>query len=139
MTLLELKKKKHIYKKYQSIYSYNLKKKNITNICMINLKRTFFEFIYFRIIKKLIRKKFKKKKNVFYKAKYWVYIKPNFLIKAKTKNARMGAGVGGLIRVNSFIKINMILLKFKRYNITLLKKIYKILIYRLPLKLLLFK
>lgn len=43
-------------------------------------------------------------------------IKPNFLLTMKSKNSRMGSGVGLYVRVCSIIKANKPLILFKYYS-----------------------
>ena len=51
------------------------------------------------------------------KTKYWVFIKPNFLLTMKSKNSRMGSGVGSYIRVCSVVKADKPLLLFKHHSL----------------------
>ena len=78
--------------------------------------------LYLKVIKKLFRKKYKKKKVNYLKTKYWVMIKPNFLLTIKSKNSRMGSGVGTYVRVCSIIKPNTPLILYTYHSLFLLRK-----------------
>ena len=84
-----------------------------------------FEFVYLRNIKKLFRKKYKKRKNSYLKTKFWVMIKPNFLLTMKSKNSRMGSGVGAYVRVCSLVKVNKPIVLFKYYPFKIISNIIK--------------
>lgn len=57
--------------------------------------------------------------------KYWVIVRPNFILTMKSKNSRMGSGVGNYIRICSIIKPNTTIIMTKNYSINILKKIIK--------------
>jgi len=50
-------------------------------------------------------------------------IKPNFLLTMKSKNSRMGSGVGAYVRVCSIIKPNTSIVLFKYYSRYFLKQV----------------
>ena len=128
MNLNFLIKKKHIFKrrknykfkKLNKLYSYN-------GLFSTNSFR--FEMVYLKVIKKLFRKKYIKKKVNYIKTKYWVMVKPNFLLTMKSKNSRMGSGVGSYVRVCSIIKPNTPIILFiyhSPYIINLYCKYFKL-------------
>jgi ribosomal protein L16/L10AE len=84
-----------------------------------------FEFVYLRVFKKLFRKKYFKKKPIFLPTKFWLMVKPNFLLTMKSKNSRMGSGVGLYVRVCSVMKPNKPVLLLKHYSINFIKKVLK--------------
>jgi ribosomal protein L16/L10AE len=52
-------------------------------------------------------------------------IKPNFLLTMKSKNSRMGSGVGVYVRVVSLIKPNKPLILLKKYSIFFVRLVIK--------------
>lgn len=115
MNLTFLIQKKHIFKRriskstqFSKIY------KHRAGIYTINQIR--FEFVYLRTFRKIFRKKYLKKKAHFKKFKFWIMIKPNFLLTMKSKNSRMGSGVGSYVRVASLVKPNKPIILFKKYS-----------------------
>lgn len=68
-----------------------------------SVKRFRLEFVYIRFLKKLFRRRFIKAKTRFFKPKYWLLFLPNFILTQKSKNARMGAGVGKFVRLTSLV------------------------------------
>jgi len=50
-------------------------------------------------------------------------IKPNFLLTMKSKNSRMGSGVGSYVRVCSILKPNTPIILFKNYSKYFFKKV----------------
>jgi hypothetical protein len=116
-------KKKHIFKKrYHMPYKYILNN-TITN-GIYSRNRTKFELINLKVFKKIFSFK-KKKKNLYKKKKYWMMIKPNFLLTMKSKNSRMGSGVGVYVRVVSLIKPNKPLILLKKYSIFFVRLVIK--------------
>ncbi len=115
MNLNFLIKKKHIFKR---------RKKNFfTGISLIHRyggiytkNQIKFEFVYLRVFKKIFRKKYFKKNNLLKIVKFWIMVRPNFLLTMKSKNSRMGSGVGAYIRVCSIIKPNRPIMFIKNYS-----------------------
>src|SRR5665647_3317251 len=69
------------------------------------LKPSVFEYSYLKrlkkIVKRLIRRRVLTKKKVhknWLKRKAWMSLRPNFPISRKSKNSRMGKGVGSFVR-----------------------------------------
>lgn len=114
MNLNFLIKKNHIFKRRKKTqFKYNYSKNN-SGIYTYNQFK--FEFIYLKIIKKLFRKKYLKKTRIFFKSKFWVMIKPNFLLTMKSKNSRMGSGTGLYVRVCSIVKANKPIILLRNYS-----------------------
>lgn len=116
MNLNFLIKKNHIFKRRQrKVIAYNHDINLTSGIYSQNKIR--FEFVYLRIFKKIFRKKyFKQKKLLLPAVKYWLMIKPNFILSMKSKNSRMGCGVGNYIRVCCIVKPSKPLILFKNYS-----------------------
>lgn len=115
MNLNFLIKKNHIFKRREKktpIYENFL---NLTN-GIYNLTQMRFEFIYLKVFKKIFRKKYMKKKCIQKNTKFWIMIKPNFILSMKSKNSRMGSGVGLYTRVCSIIKPQKPLILTKGYS-----------------------
>lgn len=81
-----------------------------------------FELVYMRTIKKLFRKKFIKKRNLYSYTRFWVTVKPNFLLTTKSKNSRMGSGVGSYVRVCARVFNNKPLIFFNYYPVAIIKQ-----------------
>lgn len=122
MNLNFLIKKNHIFKRRKKKIINSYHKKNLNSgIYTLNLFR--FEFIYLKVFKKIFRKKYLKKKPLYNISKFWLMIKPNFLLTMKSKNSRMGSGVGFYVRVCSIIKPNTPIVLFKHYSKYFLKQV----------------
>lgn len=121
MNLNFLIKKKHIFKR-RKLYNVSPPTLKYFNSGIFTLNPIRFEFIYLKVIKKLFRKKYKKKKTNYLKSKFWVLIRPNFLLTMKSKNSRMGSGVGSYVRVCSVVKNNTPIIFFKYLSLFLIKK-----------------
>lgn len=103
MNLNFLIKKNHIFKRrVKKIFNNHYYGNFSTGLYNINKIR--FEFIYLKIFKKIFRKKYLKKKPLYSLTHFWMMIKPNFILSMKSKNSRMGSGVGIYTRVCSIIK-----------------------------------
>jgi ribosomal protein L16/L10AE len=117
-------KKQHIFKR--RVYKPVIFDKPILKNCGIyTINQIRFEFVYLRTIKKVIRKKYIKRKNKYFKTKFWLMIKPNFLLTMKSKNSRMGSGVGSYVRVCCLLRPNKPIILFKYYPIKIINNIIK--------------
>ena len=87
------------------------------------LRSVQFEYAYFYLIKRFLKYffKFKYSKSNFFKV--WIFLKANFPISRKSKNARMGKGKGAFNRW--IIKLNRghIFIEFSNVNEIRLKKL----------------
>lgn len=130
MNLNFLVKKNHIFKKRIKRVFVNKYYSNFsTGIYNVNQIR--FEFIYLKIFKKIFRKKYLKKRPLHLLTKFWMMIKPNFILSMKSKNSRMGSGVGIYTRVCSIVKPGKPIILLRGYS---LKFVFKAINY-LKLKL----
>lgn len=115
MNLNFLIAKKHIFKqRIRLIFNTNIQVTKKHGIFSTN--KTRFEFVHLKTIKKIFRKKYLKRRTYQHKVKYWVMIKPNFLLTMKSKNSRMGSGVGAYVRVCFQIRPNKPLLFLQNYS-----------------------
>lgn len=92
------------------------------------------ELVYIRLFKKLLRRRFIKAKTRFFKPKYWLFFLPNYTLTQKSKNARMGAGVGKFVRLTSIVKPGCSIVKTWHYTTSFLKKFTSYLLYKIPNK-----
>lgn len=123
--------------KQRTLPKLSMKGGRLGNFLSLYTVRKFrFEFVYIRFFKKLFRRRFIKAKTRFFKPKYWLLFMPNYILTQKSKNARMGAGVGKFVRLVSIIKPGNTVIKTWYYNYTFLREITKYLTYKIPNKLL---
>ena len=96
-------KKNHIFKRRVKILFKNIYYSNFST-GLYNINKIRFEFIYLKVFKKIFRKKYLKKRPLYSLTHFWMMVKPNFILSMKSKNSRMGSGVGIYTRVCSIIK-----------------------------------
>lgn len=134
MNLDLLIKKNHIFKKRKNYRRnlFNIKKKKVKGV--FTIKQFRFELVYFRFIKKVLKRKYIRRNMLFSKSKYWVYIIPNFILTMKSKNARMGAGVGKYVRLCSIIKPGRYIIKLKDYSTKFIKNLKHFLYKKIHIK-----
>jgi len=124
MNLNFLIKKNHIFKRRKFyFYKFLMNKNKRGGIYLQHQLR--FELINLKIFKKLLRKKYYKKGLNFKRTKYWLMIRPNFLLTMKSKNSRMGSGVGLYVRVSSIIKADTPIFLIKNYSEFIIRKLIK--------------
>lgn len=99
------------------------------NCGLFTLKQFFFEFIYIKTLKIFFKHMLKYKYAIFKKFPIFFYLKPNLPISTKSKNSRMGKGIGKFLTWVFVLKTNSLILSFgsfifKRfiYYETLVKK-----------------
>lgn len=97
------------YLKYGNSGVFFLKSYRIENIYLFDLKKKFKFFLV------------KQKKGL--NKKLWISIKRNYPISKKSKNSRMGKGVGKFLRLCTRVKKNSMFLEFLNMNPIILKKI----------------
>ena len=100
---------------------------------LLTVLSTRLELVYIKIIKKIFRKKYIKKKSKS-KTKYWIVFKPNSMLTNKNKNSRMGSGVGFLVRFIRKLKPNKKLINFFSYTTHFLNKVKSFYYYKLKIK-----
>lgn len=126
--------KKHIFKNRTKTYIFKKYKFKLGTSGLFSLKPQRFEFIYFRGLKKILRRRYIRRKTRFLNRRFWVFLRPNCILTGKSTNSRMGAGVGSLVRLSVLIKAQTTFVEFKGYSFDWIKKINKRLRYRYPLK-----
>jgi len=92
-------KRLHLFKqRYASPVICSIKTLNLHTI-FISVKKQRFNFVYVRTVRKLLRRKYCKAKMRFFRPRLWIFLNINCILSCKSKNARMGAGVGKLVRL----------------------------------------
>ena len=134
MRIVDLQKKKHIFKKRIHKVNKKLKKLKIGTIGLYTLKKVRYELVYLRFLKKCIRQKFIRKKIRFFKNKFWFFLKPNYILTSKPTNSRMGAGVGSIVRVTIILNAYFNFTCLKGYSPYWALFLYKKLRYKYPFK-----
>ncbi len=130
-------KKKHIFK-IRRHTKFNFIKFSSSNTNYVySVKTCRIDLVSIRLFKKLLRRKFIKAKTRFFKPKYWLLLPPNYLLTQKSKNSRMGAGVGKFVRLTNLTYSGKSLIKTWYYTPVYLKFILNYLKYKLPHKFLL--
>ena len=91
-------KKQNSFKKRNMITPLKLQKFNLQYSYIYIKNQIIFEPVYFEIFRKKLKNYLKFKQHP-YKINYlWINLNLNFPISRKSKNARMGKGVGGFNR-----------------------------------------
>jgi hypothetical protein len=92
-----------------------------------------FELKYFRIIKKIFKRRFIRTKAYYFRPFLWVYLYPNLLLTMKGKNSRMGVGVGSPLRVCSLLYPGTKLVSCKRFHNDFLQTVSSYITKKLPI------
>ena len=128
-------KKKHLFKG-RSLENIDKRFKFfIGSYGFISTKKQRFDIVFIRFFKKLFRRRFKKIKVRFFRPKYYLRLRLNYICSMKSKNARMGSGVGKLVRVVAQLACNTLFLEFKRYPRGFIQKTKKYLSFKCNLSL----
>lgn len=122
MNLNFLISKKHIFKQRQKA-TFKVLDKNYFYHGLFSSNKIRFEFVHLKVIKKIFRKKYYKRDKYLNNVKYWVMIRPNFLLTMKSKNSRMGSGVGAYVRVCFILTVNQPIIFFKNYSHTFIRNV----------------
>jgi len=134
LNLNYLTKRKHLFKS-------RLLRNNVKPLYLrlgesgfFSLKMQRFEFVYMRFFKKLIRRRYLKKRMRFRVCRFWLFLRPNCILSCKSTNSRMGAGVGALVRVAIKLKSYTSFVEFQNYSSLFLRRIHEQTRFRIPLK-----
>lgn len=79
---------------------------------LLTKKQFFFEYIYIKLLKIIFKSLLKYKFSIFKKLPFFFFLKPNLPISNKSKNSRMGKGVGKLLTWVFMIRANAFILSF---------------------------
>ena len=127
-------KKKHLFKKRYNKPKIKYPQLIYGNANFFSLKKQRFDFVFLRFVKKKIRRRYCKVKMRFFKPRFWLFLKSNFICSMKSKNARMGAGVGALVRLVMEFTYNFIFIEFKYYSLYFLVQVLKFLEFKCSLQ-----
>lgn len=126
-------KKKHIFKKRIKTNFFTTLVKQKKNYSVYTPKNIRLEFVYIKLFRKLLRRKYIKARIKLFKPKYWLYLLPNYILTQKSKNSRMGAGIGKLVRLTNLKYSSKILIKTWRYTLTFLRGLIKYLFFKISI------
>lgn len=93
-----------------------------------------FEFRYCLFLRKFFKRLFRKNKRkitTFSRRKVWLFIRPNYVLTHKSKNARMGKGKGNFKRWCTIIHPGCVFIE----HLNLSPRVYKKYLHRINLKL----
>lgn len=128
-------KKQNSFKKRTKHKSRKLKL-SIGSLGLVTRINFRFEFIYFLVLKRYLKKNLKSKFNNLLNSKIWVSLRSNYPLSRKSKNSRMGKGKGAFLRWSILTYKNQIILEFlnfsfiraelikRNWNFTLSKKMH---------------
>lgn len=91
---------------------------------IFSAKAARFELIYFVILRKILKKhrKYVKDRTV-YPKRIWFWLRKNYIVSKKSKNARMGKGKGKFLRYAVYIVKNSIVLEFYGWHLNSIKSV----------------
>lgn len=134
MNLSYLLERKHIFKNRRIKSNKRKFKFKIGNSAFFSLKIQRFELVYLRGFKKIIRRRCIKIKSLFKRRKIWFFLRPNCILSSKSVNARMGAGVGSLVRICVWLKSYKSFVEFQNYSFKWCRRLNSIFRFRYPLR-----
>lgn len=134
MNLNYLTQRKHIFKKRVLRTVLRNLKLRLGQMGFFSLRPQRFELVYIRTLKKVIKRRFVKKRMKFRPNKFWLFLKPNCILSCKSVNSRMGAGTGSLVRVAIKLQSYMSFVEFRNYSPLYLRRVHEYTRYRLPLR-----
>lgn len=134
MNLNYIISRKHIFKNRKEKSFKRKFKYKIGSSGLFSLKIQRFELVYLRGFKKVIKRRFARTRSSFKRRKFWLFLRPNCILSSKSVNARMGAGVGSLVRLCIWLKSYKSFLEFRNYSTRWCRKLNSIFRFRYPLK-----
>lgn len=126
--------RKHMFKKRITRKTNRALQLRVGSSGLVSLQRQRFELVYMRRFKKIFRRRYLKAPMNFRRRKFWFFIRPNALLSGKSTNSRMGAGVGGLIRITAYLPTRKSFVEFKFYTPQWVQSVSHLTRYRIPLK-----
>ena len=133
MNLNYITKRGHIFKSRSIRKTFRPFKLRLGTSGLFSLKQQRFEFVYLRTLKKIIKRRYLKKRMRFRPCKFWLFLVPNCVLSCKSVNSRMGAGVGSMVRLAIRLKMHISFVEFKNYSPRFLRRISSYTRYKLPL------
>lgn len=95
------------------------------NIGICTFKTCRFEYAYLNIVRRFLKAMLKLKYARVNVAKIWIFMRFNYPIRRKSKNARMGKGVGAFLRWSTRLKRGYTLVEFKGISTVRVQKMCK--------------
>ena len=95
------------------------------NLGIMVYKSCRFEYVYINLVRRYFKTYLKLKYTNIKLIKIWVFLKANFPISKKSKNARMGKGTGSFIRWAIKLSRGFIVVEFFNLNKIRVTKLYK--------------
>lgn len=126
--------KKHIFKNRKTKNYYRPIKFKVGTAGLFSLCRQQFELLYWKGIRRFLRRKALKSRHKFFKKKIWLFLTPNIIFSGKSVNSRMGSGVGKLVRVAIQLLSYKTFMEFRYVSPFWLAKLMTRVRYRYPLK-----
>jgi ribosomal protein L16/L10AE len=126
-------KKKHVFKHRTATNYYTQLMSLQKKYSVYTPKNIRLEFVYIKLFRRLLRRKYVKGRIKLFKPRYWLYLLPNYILTQKSKNSRMGAGVGKLVRLVNIKYSDKVLIKTWRYTFTFIRGLVKYLYFKLSI------
>jgi ribosomal protein L16/L10AE len=133
LNLNYLRARKHIFKKRTLKFHHRNFFLKIGTAGLYSLTTQRFELVYLRGFKRLIRRRYIRRRMRFRRRKFWLFLRPNCILSCKSLNSRMGAGVGSLVRIATILKSYKSFVEFKNYSPQWIRKIANRTRFRYPL------
>jgi ribosomal protein L16/L10AE len=98
-------------------------KKSFGTAGIFTYKNCRFEYVYLNVIRRFLKLFLKLKYSKFQVRWIWIFLKGNFPIRKKSKNSRMGKGIGSFLRWSIRLPRGYSLVEFRGISIFRLKKL----------------
>ena len=98
-------------------------KNSFGDISIYTYKNCRFEYAYFNVIRRFLKTFLRIKYSKYQISWIWIFLKGNFPIRKKSKNSRMGKGIGSFIRWGIRIPRGYNIIEFKGISYIRLKKL----------------
>jgi ribosomal protein L16/L10AE len=95
------------------------------NVGIITFKNCRFENVYFTIIKKYLKSMIRLKYSSINFFKIWIFLTFNYPIRQKSKNSRMGKGIGAFVRWSTKLIRGFTIIEFKNIHFARLSILQK--------------
>ena len=92
------------------------------------------ELVYFRAFRLLLKGRYLRARTRYIRPTYRVFLQPNFLLTTKSKNSRMGSGVGVFLRLVIKLSAGQVFLEFRGHSRLWVSRIYNFIKFKLPYK-----
>ena len=125
----------HIYKRRRKVIFNKFRRLSWGNSGVYIMVYSDFEFVYLKLFRKICKRKWLKKKVRHVPPRYWLFITPDYIVSAKSKNSRMGCGVGLVVRALTKTLPGHILLEFRYFSRMWISRVVQAVRHRYPYKL----